>query len=495
MPVTVADLIARPEFNLNCVAGHAALGNQVGWVHVSEVLDPTPWLQGGEFLINSMLERREGAALEHYFDSLLDMGIAALGCGIGVTYPRVPQSWRDLADSRGIPLIEIPLETPYIAISQFVVSRQADEQRKQFEMTLAMQAELATTVVTEQGALEVPRLLARMLSGWAAIVEADGSASTLAGAGARESLAAIAPDISRYHRMGGLSAGSVIYADREALIYPLGAGPVKRLLAVGRGQRFDPFERVIASTAASLLTLAAARSSRISPQERRLRELLLHEMKLGDLGSVYGIEPHRPVEVAVVLGLATRSDPDLDYAESTLGDLRVRAVSAAMGPDRTVFIAQHLTDGHIDWAEAGMPSPGQAMGLRRGLSIAELERSLREADTAARHARSMGEAVVDFEELGGLARVRSTLDEFALNATAAFRDEVFAHADTETIAALESYLSHNGGLAAAADSLGIHRQTLRSRLQRASEMFGIDLESPDDRAALWLTIRARGADG
>ena len=44
------------ELELEVVAGEAGLDRAVRWVHSSELLDPTPWLSGGELLLTTGLQ-------------------------------------------------------------------------------------------------------------------------------------------------------------------------------------------------------------------------------------------------------------------------------------------------------------------------------------------------------------------------------------------------------------------------------------------------------
>ena len=51
MELTVESLIA--ELGLELASGHEAAQAHVRWVHSSELLDPTPWLRGGELLLST----------------------------------------------------------------------------------------------------------------------------------------------------------------------------------------------------------------------------------------------------------------------------------------------------------------------------------------------------------------------------------------------------------------------------------------------------------
>ena len=53
--LTVREIAALPGLGLELVAGASGAGNVIRWVHVSELSDPTPWLEGGELLITTGL--------------------------------------------------------------------------------------------------------------------------------------------------------------------------------------------------------------------------------------------------------------------------------------------------------------------------------------------------------------------------------------------------------------------------------------------------------
>ena len=58
--------------------------------------------------------------------------------------------------------------------------------------------------------------------------------------------------------------------------------------------------------------------------------------------------------------------------------------------------------------------------------------------------------------------------------------------------ALVAYLRHRGQWEQASRALGVHRNTLRYRLERAREAVDLDIDDPDHAARLWLLLRSRG---
>ena len=59
---------------------------------------------------------------------------------------------------------------------------------------------------------------------------------------------------------------------------------------------------------------------------------------------------------------------------------------------------------------------------------------------------------------------------------------------SELVATLESYLNNNGSVAAVAEELSLHRNTVRYRLAQITELTGYDPAQTQDRVQLWLAL-------
>ncbi len=121
----------------------------------------------------------------------------------------------------------------------------------------------------------------------------------------------------------------------------------------------------------------------------------------------------------------------------------------------------------------------------------ECERLLKLAARAGRH------GIVESGDFGPLARLIAMTDADALRGfvsetIGAIDDYDRAH-EGNLLGTLDRYLANSGRYQATADALGIHVTTLRYRLQRLSDLFNLDLEDPDTRAALDLALRVRGS--
>src|SRR5215213_1714710 len=115
MPVTLQQLVADARLGLRVVAGEGALRRPVSWVHVSELADPTPFLDGGELLLTTGLGIGPGTDLAGFVARLAARGLAGLGFGVGLSHDTVPVGLADAAEAAGLPLLEVPRVTPFIA--------------------------------------------------------------------------------------------------------------------------------------------------------------------------------------------------------------------------------------------------------------------------------------------------------------------------------------------------------------------------------------------
>lgn len=66
---------------------------------------------------------------------------------------------------------------------------------------------------------------------------------------------------------------------------------------------------------------------------------------------------------------------------------------------------------------------------------------------------------------------------------------------SELLHTLTTFLDHESGIQATASAMGLHRNTVSARIQRAQELLGIDFAAPEARLALHLACRALPARG
>jgi purine catabolism regulator len=134
MELTVASLIA--ELGLTLVSGEESAQAHVRWVHSTELLDPTPWLKGGELLLTMGIQLDGPKAQRELIDRLSDHEIAGLGLGIGFTHKRLPAALVTAARKRAFPLFEVPYELPFIAITERAFAQLLDERYEMLQRNM-----------------------------------------------------------------------------------------------------------------------------------------------------------------------------------------------------------------------------------------------------------------------------------------------------------------------------------------------------------------------
>ncbi|HKG09968.1 MAG TPA: PucR family transcriptional regulator ligand-binding domain-containing protein, partial [Gaiellaceae bacterium] len=126
--LTVRDIATLPGLDLRVAAGAEGLSREVSWLHVSELDDPTQWLEGGEVLLTTGLGVGELATRQReYVRRLAEHRLAGLGFGVGFNFAEVPPALAEEADRLGFPVLEVPYEVPFVAITKNAVSHIASE--------------------------------------------------------------------------------------------------------------------------------------------------------------------------------------------------------------------------------------------------------------------------------------------------------------------------------------------------------------------------------
>ncbi|WP_119727634.1 PucR family transcriptional regulator [Thermomonospora amylolytica] len=470
MPPTLAAVAALPRLDLRILTGPPdALRAPVQWVAVSELEDPTPFLEGGELLLTTgMRLSAEGAG--PYVTRLVRRGVTGLGFGVGLGHPAVPPELVASAEEHGLPLLEVPRPTPFIAIGKAVSQMLAAERYE--AVTRAFQAQRALTRAALKGPRRLVARLARELDGWALLLGPAGEVRQAAPESARRRAGDLAGELDRL-RGGGASA-AVSGRDSHVVIHPIGvAGRPRGFLAVGTAEPLPQVAHTIVGAAVALLTLR----SESSPSGRALRAalagLLLGEPSPGDLPGL----PEPPVRV-----LACAAGPQVpDVLEAGPAADRCLAVRRADGC--LVIVPEAVAEQVI----AALAATGP-VGVSEPAGLNGLDRALAQADQALAAARRRpGRPVLRYGNLPGQG-VHGLVDPQAARGFADALLGPLRAEDPELVRSLHAYLAANGQGEAAARALGVHRHTLRHRMRRAAEILGRDLDDPGVRAELWFAL-------
>ncbi|MFG1943381.1 PucR family transcriptional regulator [Nonomuraea sp. NPDC048826] len=472
-----------------------SLDRDVRWVAVSELEDPTPFLEGGELVLTTGM--RLTSDFDGYVGRLMARGVAGLGVAVGLTHEEVPPALVAAAGAAGLPLLEVPRETPFISVTKAVSDLLAAEQYEEVTRAFAAQAGLTRAALHPDGTHAVIDRLARELDGWAALFD-DAGDLLHATRGARTGMVAAA--IKRLRGRGTeaeRAPATLALAEpgENVVVQPVGGGPRPRgFFAVGTARAFTPVSHTVVNAAGSLLTLALEQGSAQLEGSRRVRDavlrLLLSERPsaLAEARTVLGpLGPGLPDEPVIVL---VAGEESLEALESLAFTARLPPGPVAADPparersgavvviveeSRMAEVAGAVTGG------AGIGGPCSYRGLRAGVEQARLARE------------RGGGRVLRFDELAGQGLVALVEPEAARAfATAKLAPLAAYGSRADLVGSLRAYLESNGHWDAAAQRLGVHRHTLRYRMRRVAELLGRDLDDPGVRAELWFALEAAG---
>lgn len=503
MPPRLRDVLALPDLGLSLrTTPGPALGREVRWVAVSELDDPAPWLAGGELLLTTgMALPAEPAALAGYVARLVEADVTALGVAAGMTYERTPTGLVEAAEAAGLPVLEVPHPTPFIAVSKAVSRLLAAEEYEEAARGFTAQRELirAALGADDGGAAVVVQRLARHVGGFALQLDPRGRVLHAAPASAAARAAELAGEVARLRPKGLLAAAVVAGADEHVALQPLGLrGRARGFLAVGSPSALRPSDQAVVNLAVSLLSLALARAEGRSAAERGLRAVALRQVLEGraeDLPlAALGWGALVPGPVRVVL--ARPGEAGAATAEERLAEalpaaaIATDAVAAVPGA-----VAAAVPVGEADEVASALAAAGPGALAGAGLSDPADPHDRAALAAAVEQAAAALATVAGTGGVAAYADLRATTLESLIDPVAAraWAQALLAPLDAPGERAdlprtLRAWLAQHGQVDAAAQVLGVHRHTVRHRLRRAESLLGRPLDDPGVRAELWFAL-------
>ncbi|MDP9188873.1 MAG: helix-turn-helix domain-containing protein, partial [Actinomycetota bacterium] len=143
--------------------------------------------------------------------------------------------------------------------------------------------------------------------------------------------------------------------------------------------------------------------------------------------------------------------------------------------------------------------PGFALTIgfsRHAADPAQLHRAGKEALMAANVAEAEGRSPLAFEETGAYRLLLPAMSEDPAELERFYSETVEPlvaydeQYETALMNTVETYLDHDGNVAATAQTLYTHRHTIRYRLERARDLCGHDVTSTEGREKLGLGLKA-----
>ena len=465
---------------------------EVSGVHVSELTDPTPYLQGGELLLTTgMGLTGHEAQARAYAARLARHGVAGLGLGLGPIHDAVPRTLVRACEAAGLALFVVPGPTPFLMVARTYWELLAQTGHEELSSALGAHRDLVRSAAGSAPVPTVVRTLAAAVEGWAAHLSPAGQVLEVWPKASRGSASQAAEEVRRLRTAGPHSSATFPIEGDDVVIQPLSSrGRLTGYVATGCPRPMRARDQQLVLTACSLLALQSEQHRRGTAGPRSSR--------------------------ACVARLVTTGY--VDAARSLCGDLGLGALPASV----RILAAVDLGEGHgsdlQDVVEQALPrarsqvlaiaSSDEVWVLLRDVDVLAVLNAVRRfVLSQAEQARVVVSALAPLSEAArqtGLVQQALTVVQPGQLRDLAVRDQgtlsedtvdlgpIVAYSRADLVSAVVAYLRHRGHWEDAAREIGIHRNTLRHRIGTASRVLDTDLDDPDVASRLWLALRAAG---
>lgn len=493
MAITVADLVADPLLKLRYLAGESGGTRLVTWAHSSDLPNPTEWLGPGDFLMSNGLNiPHDGASQASFLEHVAAAGLSGLGIGDDVHAPALEPALLRRADELAFPVLLVPHETPFVAVSRRVANANASEEHKRLARTVQLYEVLRGAVSGGRLGVALLRALEDELGCRLALVDTESGLSALPGD--RQPPPEVATRLKDELRARGGAFPGVLRVEHDdsvaCAIHVPAARPVALVALAADGPLPD---LGLLQHAANIAAVEVARVDAAHGHEWRLGSELLAHLLARRLDAASGgrqLREHNldPVEAVLVAfrPTASRGERDVHHRLAARGVAHllhrnsqhvlvvladssdaIGGLCAALEGEAPVGVSDPL--GRADrvpdaarearWAEASASSSGGGVARYGDASALFLPRTLGEAERAAE--RIMGPLLTYDAEHG-----------------------------SELVRSLRVFLEHNRSWQRGAEALHVHKQTLVYRMRRVEELTGRSLREMGDTVQLWLGLRA-----
>ncbi|MBP2216938.1 PucR family transcriptional regulator [Arthrobacter sp. CAN_C5] len=512
--LSIAALCEDETLRLDVLLGDKnALAAEIAWLHVTELPDPSRYIRPTELVLTNGLWLEQTSS-EDFVRAVAAAGAAGVVFGLTVLTRTVPEDLMRACGLAGLPLLSVPVDVPFAALTQAAARVQGEIQQESLLKALRRGDALTSVMSQGGGASGVLEVLAREFGFPLVLIDRRGT--ELAGSGDAlppAQLEAAAKVLAR--RPPPLEAEG-IWPDPASLFLIVDAvGEVEAGLFCLRPHHLLTVEEQVAlNQGARFLNLDVAQRQAIRAAESRFSGELLEMILSGsarvaevpDRLRAFGIDPEGTLAL-LVFALADAPLPsDLDSdIEALVRSSRLLPVVAGGSQDIVVITSwSRGLESLLEFAESlraelarahprrklvvGVGEPGEGVGLLKE----QLIRARAAANVLKR--RKAGALTATAASLGThsmlLALQRdATLSRFAAEELAAIRQHDLMRG-TELEATLREFLNRNGHWASTAEALFLHVNTLRNRLDRIGSLTGRDMSNFADRVDLFLALEA-----
>ena len=537
----VRELLDVPELGLRLLTDVGGLDRAIRRVYTTDLPDPSRYLTPGDLVLTGLIWCRAPGDADRFVSALVRGEAAALGAGEALG--KVPDEVIQACSRYGLPLLAVPAETSFAAVTEEVGQRLSGDRATEMTRVLGRRRLLLSAVAEGAGLDAMFRLMSRelgaecwLLTGLGRVIGGTGPslprplALRLACEYLRADQMPAATEVSVPGTGTGTGAG-------KYSLFGVGGEPriTSWFLACAGRERDWPHElRESVAELAADVALERARLDAARTGDRKLAEAIVTMLASG------GGEGAAPAEIASLMR-AAGLPPDGRYLVAAVGaeadritgpnadrwrcDLAGELVSPAaegalvapLGHEIVVLVpapgdgedpdgsapAAHRFAATIRAAQPVVQSDRSGVRLTVGVSgpaesVTALPGALHEAGSAQRLAAERGTSAVSVVTSDEVASHELLLATVPASVLRSFRERLLgpllAYDDqhrAELLPTLREFLACSGSWNACAVRMYVHVNTVRYRIRRIEELTGRDLSRLDDQVDFFLALRVR----
>ncbi|MEO7123358.1 MAG: PucR family transcriptional regulator ligand-binding domain-containing protein [Lacisediminihabitans sp.] len=486
-------MLLESSLHLTLLCEGDLIDTPIQWAHASDLVDPTPFLENGQMLLTVGTQFGVGSTqsdYDAYVHRLVAREIVALGFGTEVVRAGTPPELIVACTANRLTLVEVPYETPFIAMARWVVDVTAHEAREREDATLAAQRAISLAAIGHRGLPGVLAALAHQLGTRVLIYGRDGVLDTdLSPSELDVDSAALQAEVLRLLRSSNRSASSIAVGDELASLQTFGPrGRLSGVLVIV-GLKLDTAAQRVITTAVALIEISLEQGRMRRGSLMPLHEELLSLLIAGHTDIALRAVPHLPRN-GLRLFLCRMEGVSPWFINSV-----ERRVSTSESP---LFLAPH--DGNLvilvaeeDWKALALFLAEQEapVGVSDLTTLSRLGPALVQARHALAEAATVGPRVVEFSSVRDSVFLGIVSSPQMIDLATALLNPLLADDRGRALLAdTVVWLEHNGVWDSAATELGIHRHSLKKRVETVVSMLGLSVDKFGDRAQLWWLLRA-----
>lgn len=470
----IRQLLKNEALDLRLAAGARGTTNEIRWFAITEVDDVTRWVDGGELLLMTGLNiTGQEEQQRRYIRNVHDSGISGLAFGTGIRHKTIPDPMIDEADKVGLPILEVPYEVPFIRITRAIFAETMTERQQVMQDALAVHERLAEAVVRLQDSLQTIMDI---------VSDELGIHLELRDTVTRHVLA----ESARRTRQP--------VSDEVLLSVTDSAFAIE--LRATKPARITDFDRQVLQHAKSAISFEFSRRHAVNVARLRLAGNLLSEIEGGRLSDAelhtrlgaFGVSPDANFGAFTIVDQKEDGERILRLLSRTLSDLGHSFIATTSARTVTMLVKLEDNDQAMNLALHFLKyAPRVKVGIGRVTSGLNLGLSITESRIAV--TEGSDRKVSTYRDLNSIGPLL-TVPEATLRM---YIDDVLGEVanNPKLMDTLQAFTDHGGHWGQAAESLELHRHTLRYRVSQITAITGLDLDDPESRLQVWMAVKAR----